>query len=126
MKILRFALPVMGLASAALYLGLATSSMASFTPVSDEVAANIRGGGCGNTWVGKTLGCNATIVCNNVATACSSIVVGLFTNGAGNQVAATTGLVSCRACAPTKSCGPVMSYITGTNPCITTTTSITP
>lgn len=111
--------------------GFALQANPAMISISNEVAANIRGGGCGSATTSTPLKCVGTQPCNgNPDAACSgtSLTANDHTanNTAGGLVpTAKVDSFQCIICG-TVNCGTAIKYSKGTQGCIASTTTGTP
>ncbi len=106
------------------WMGLKAHDTLAVAMVSDEVASDIRGGGCGNVWKDKAIDCAATLKCDNVLTECTTDVTDIETAGDGDQIKdpLTNNTAFCKVCNLSKeTCGGGVTYTRGTKQCVTST-----
>jgi len=123
MKSLNRALPLLIIASAVFWLNLTTDGAPVITPVPDEVAADVRGGGCGSTYklLDPQPACSGTKTVREKDYDCSSIAAttAKTSNGDGDQVPDGEAKLQCFVCdaAPKIQCGNDVMYTSSTKNC---------
>ena len=101
-------------------MGLDARASSSVTPLRDDVAAELRGGGCGNTWKSGTVACAGQVMCNSLTVDCSTkTFVSFVKNGAGDFVEdATVNINQCKVCSTGAfTCGNTVKTVTSTKGC---------
>ena len=119
MKILKNLLPLLAIIMASAGVGLMTPETSTAVPVSDEVAAEIRGGGCGQNFIRAPLICDGLVFCEEVETECSS-VRNYFNpiDNEGNSVEDQKETIFCHACTTSSTtCGSFQTVVTKTKAC---------